>query len=75
MFGRGKLNVIGSGVGAEPLLRLLTQDRDEDKAVDSSVVDDILRKITEKGQDSLTRQERQILEEASREEQRKRLGQ
>jgi hypothetical protein len=54
-----------------PKLRVHEPD-EEDERPDSDVVDNILRKIQEQGQDSLTRQERQILEEASREYQRRR---
>jgi hypothetical protein len=52
-----------------PPLRVLDPDY-EDATEDA--VDNILRKIREHGQDSLTRQERRILEEASREYQKRR---
>jgi membrane associated rhomboid family serine protease len=52
-----------------PPLRVL--DPDDDEATEDAV-DNILRKIREHGQDSLTRQERRILEEASREYQKRR---
>ena len=56
-----------------PPLRVHEPDQDEvDDGTDSAVVDEILRKIQEQGQDSLTRSERQILEQASREYQKKR---
>ena len=54
-----------------PPLRVLDPSDDEDDATED-VVDNILRKIREHGQDSLTRQERRILEEASREYQKRR---
>jgi membrane associated rhomboid family serine protease len=60
-------------LSARPNLRVHAPD-DADEDTDTSSVDDILRKITETGQDSLTRRERQILEEASRREQQKRTG-
>jgi hypothetical protein len=49
-------------------------DPDDEQRPDSleSQLDDILRKIQEHGQDSLTRRERQLLERASREYQRRR---
>ncbi len=62
-------------LGSRPKLRVhRPEDLDESAADDSSAVDDILRKIAAQGLDSLTRRERQILEEQSREEQRKRRG-
>jgi hypothetical protein len=54
-----------------PPLRVHEPSNDEENATDAAV-DDILRKIREHGQDSLTRQERRILEEASREYQKRR---
>ncbi|MEQ8211866.1 MAG: rhomboid family intramembrane serine protease [Lacipirellulaceae bacterium] len=48
-----------------PKLRVHTPDDDEDEG--DSEVDRILRKISEQGQDSLTRRERRTLEQASRE--------
>jgi hypothetical protein len=55
-----------------PKLRVHDPEDPVDNASDSDVVDNILRKIQEHGQDSLTRQERRILEEASREYQKRR---
>lgn len=57
-------------LGRRPPLRVHAP-RDEDDDNDD-VVDNILRKIRERGQDSLTMQERRILEEASREYQKRR---
>lgn len=57
-------------LGRRPPLRVHTPTEEEDDTEDA--VDHILRKIREHGQDSLTRQERRILEEASREYQKKR---
>jgi membrane associated rhomboid family serine protease len=54
-----------------PPLRVHDPLDDEDEATED-VVDNILRKIREHGQDSLTSQERRILEEASREYQKRR---
>jgi membrane associated rhomboid family serine protease len=56
-----------------PRLRVV-QDEDEDEESDDlgRQVDEILAKIKEHGQDSLTRSERRILERASREYQQKR---
>jgi membrane associated rhomboid family serine protease len=54
-----------------PKLRVLDPDSVDSDSTDSRV-DDILRKIQEQGQDSLTRAERRILEEASKEYQRRR---
>jgi membrane associated rhomboid family serine protease len=54
-----------------PQLRVHEPDEDEETP-DSDAVDEILRKIQEQGQDSLTRRERRILEQASREYQKKR---
>jgi hypothetical protein len=48
------------------------QNEDEENDPTDDQVDDILRKIREHGQDSLTRRERHILEEASREYQKRR---
>jgi hypothetical protein len=50
---------------------VLDPDSVETESTDSRV-DDILRKIQEHGQDSLTRAERRILEEASKEYQKRR---
>jgi membrane associated rhomboid family serine protease len=56
-----------------PRPKLHVHDPDEDEASSTdSRVDEILKKIQEHGQDSLTRGERRILEEASREYQKKR---
>ena len=54
-----------------PKLRVLDPDSVEPDSTESRV-DEILKKIQEHGQDSLTRGERRILEEASREYQRRR---
>jgi membrane associated rhomboid family serine protease len=54
-----------------PPLRVHDPTEDEEDASDE-VVDNILRKIRERGQDSLTAQERRILQEASREYQKRR---
>jgi membrane associated rhomboid family serine protease len=54
-----------------PPLRVHDPLDDDDEATED-VVDNILRKIREHGQDSLTSQERRILEEASREYQKRR---
>jgi hypothetical protein len=51
--------------------RVVEPDDDEDDATDSQV-DQILRKIQEQGQESLTWRERKILEKASREYQNRR---
>lgn len=56
--------------GKRPPLRVHQPTEDADESEDA--VDHILRKIREHGQDSLTRQERRILEEASREYQKRR---
>jgi rhomboid family protein len=58
-------------LGRRPPLRVHDPADDADDATEE-VVDNILRKIREHGQDSLTRQERRILEEASREYQKRR---
>jgi membrane associated rhomboid family serine protease len=58
-------------LGPRPKLRV-HRDEEEDDRTDERIVDDILRKIQEQGQDSLTPSERRILEEASREYQKKR---
>jgi rhomboid family protein len=58
-------------LGRRPSLRVLDPAEDEDDSTEE-MVDNILRKIREHGQDSLTRGERRILEEASREYQKKR---
>jgi hypothetical protein len=47
-----------------PRLRVHTPEEREEQ--DSQRVDEILRKIKQQGQNSLTRKERRILEEASR---------
>lgn len=57
-------------LGPKPKLRIADPDSDEPSTEDQ--VDDILKKIQEKGPDSLTRGERRILEEASREYQKRR---
>jgi membrane associated rhomboid family serine protease len=58
---------------SRPRLRVHEPDDPETPEDDlTQQVDDILRKIQEKGQDSLTRSERQLLERASREFQQKR---
>jgi membrane associated rhomboid family serine protease len=54
-----------------PPLRVLDPSDIEDDSTDTEV-DDILRKIRDHGQDSLTRRERRILEQASREYQKRR---
>ena len=54
-----------------PKLRVHDPGAYEEVSTDSRV-DEILKKIQEHGQDSLTRAERQILEEASREYQKRR---
>jgi hypothetical protein len=54
---------------AKPKLRVI--DPDQIDSTDSRV-DEILKKIQEQGQDSLTRGERRILEQASREYQKRR---
>jgi membrane associated rhomboid family serine protease len=56
--------------GRRPPLRVHTPGDEEDAK--EAAVDDILRKIREHGQDSLTRHERRILEQASREYQKRR---
>jgi hypothetical protein len=58
-------------MGRRPPLRVVDPDTMEDESTDDEV-DDILRKIREHGQDSLTRRERRILEQASREYQKRR---
>jgi hypothetical protein len=58
-------------LGRRPSLRVHEPADDFDDASDDAV-DNILRKIREHGQDSLTHEERRILEEASREYQKKR---
>jgi len=58
-------------LGRRPPLRVHDPSDDLDEGTDDAV-DHILRKIREHGQDSLTRQERRILEEASREYQKRR---
>ena len=55
----------------KPKLRVLRPDSEEEPSTDE-VVDQILKKIQDHGKDSLTRQERRILEQASREYQRRR---
>jgi hypothetical protein len=54
-----------------PKLRVLDPDTLDRESTESRV-DEILKKIQEHGQDSLTRSERRILEQASREYQRRR---
>ena len=56
----------------KPKPKLRVVDSDEIDATTDSRVDEILKKIQEQGQDSLTRGERRILEKASREYQKKR---
>jgi rhomboid family protein len=58
-------------LGRRPPLRVHDPADDIEEATED-VVDNILRKIREHGQDSLTSQERRILEEASREYQKRR---
>jgi membrane associated rhomboid family serine protease len=58
-------------LGRRPSLRVLDPGDEQEESTEEQV-DNILRKIREQGQDSLTRGERRILEEASREYQRKR---
>ncbi len=58
-------------LGRRPSLRVHDPVEDTDDPSED-VVDNILRKIREHGQDSLTNQERRILEEASREYQKRR---
>jgi membrane associated rhomboid family serine protease len=58
-------------LGRRPSLRVHDPADDYDDATEDAV-DNILRKIRERGQDSLTREERRILEEASREYQKRR---
>ncbi|HJS08458.1 MAG TPA: rhomboid family intramembrane serine protease [Pirellulales bacterium] len=57
--------------GRRPKLRVLDPDDDGDSETDLAV-DDILRKIQDHGQDSLTRRERRILQKASQKYQKKR---
>jgi hypothetical protein len=54
----------------KPKLRVVDPDEPEESTEDQ--VDAILQKIQEHGRDSLTRGERRILEEASREYQKRR---
>jgi hypothetical protein len=54
----------------KPKLRVLDPDSPDDST--EAQVDEILKKIQEHGRDSLTRRERRILEEASREYQKRR---
>jgi membrane associated rhomboid family serine protease len=58
-------------LGRRPSLRVHDPADEIDDATEDAV-DNILRKIRERGQDSLTREERRILEEASREYQKRR---
>ncbi len=58
-------------LGRRPSLRVHEPTEDDEDASED-VVDNILRKIRERGQDSLTAQERRILQEASREYQKRR---
>lgn len=55
-----------------PPLRVHDPAEEDEEAASDDVVDNILRKIRERGQDSLTAQERRILQEASREYQKRR---
>jgi hypothetical protein len=55
-----------------PKLRVHDPEIEDEDTTDTDVVDDILRKIKQQGQDSLTRKERKILEQASREYQQRR---
>ncbi len=55
-----------------PKLRVLDPSDDDQRGSGDDEVDEILRKIKQHGQDSLTRRERRILEEASRQYQNKR---
>ena len=55
---------------AKPKLRVLDPDSPDESTEDQ--VDEILKKIQEHGRDSLTRRERRILEEASKQYQKKR---
>ena len=59
-------------VGRRPKLRVLDPGNDESVDSTDTQVDEILRKIQQHGQDSLTRRERRILQQASREFQKKR---
>jgi membrane associated rhomboid family serine protease len=59
-------------LGSRPPLRVHAPGEEDDEDATEAAVDDILRKIREHGQDSLTRQERRILEQASREYQKRR---
>ena len=58
-------------LGRRPSLRVLDPEDEHEDSTEEQV-DNILRKIREQGQDSLTRGERRILEEASREYQKRR---
>jgi membrane associated rhomboid family serine protease len=58
-------------LGRRPSLRVHDPADEIDDATEDAV-DNILRKIRERGQESLTREERRILEEASREYQKRR---
>ena len=58
-------------LGPRPKLRVVDPDDEMDETTESQV-DRILQKIQEHGQDSLTQAERRILEEASREYQKRR---
>jgi hypothetical protein len=58
-------------LGPRPKLRVHDPDAEEEETTESQV-DRILQKIQEQGQDSLTHAERRILEEASREYQKRR---
>jgi membrane associated rhomboid family serine protease len=57
--------------GRRPKLRVLDPDADGDSETDVAV-DEILRKIQDHGQDSLTRYERRILQQASQKYQKRR---
>ena len=61
----------GSGCARGRSCGSIDPDADEIASTESRV-DEILKKIQEQGRDSLTRGERRILEEASREYQKKR---
>jgi membrane associated rhomboid family serine protease len=58
-------------LGRQPKLRVLDPDDDGGSETDVAV-DEILRKIQDHGQDSLTRRERQILQKASQKYQKRR---
>jgi membrane associated rhomboid family serine protease len=60
------------GLRRRPKLRVVDADLTDNNNTTDRRVDEILQKIQEQGQDSLTSRERKILEEASREYQRRR---